>query len=175
MFPESTQASITAVSTLQKACAIAISIAVLFVASAVTVYKWRFPVTTIEGLEEECKAIQDTITGVWGQDLLGESEAQFKQVWRSQREEIENIKINAIGQPDSRTHLIEFMRFRWDQLYAIDASYTALRMLSASINLKIETEKKRRQYFCPADSYSSGVDSPNSESLLAQVVKAPAE
>ncbi|KAK7015837.1 hypothetical protein VNI00_019057 [Paramarasmius palmivorus] len=148
--------------------AFTLSVIGLVIGFTITAFKWRFPCTNVESLEEECKAVQDIITGTWSQDLLGDLEAQFKQAWRSQREKVDTIQLEAIRKPDSRTHPMAYIHFYWYQLRAIDTSYTTLKELSASITLKIEMEKKRRQYFCPADAVSSGIGASSSGSLRVQ-------
>uniref|UniRef100_A0A0W0F6M8 Uncharacterized protein n=1 Tax=Moniliophthora roreri TaxID=221103 RepID=A0A0W0F6M8_MONRR len=119
----------------------------LLLTSGVAIFKWRFPCTTIEGLEKQVNSIQGLIrasTDVWAEDLLGESEAQFRRTLRLHRDEIDEIKFRLIKQPDSRTRPCQWVLFHWRQLRAIDVCYTGLKDLLASILLKIETGKKAR-------------------------------
>uniref|UniRef100_A0A0W0FDD0 Uncharacterized protein n=1 Tax=Moniliophthora roreri TaxID=221103 RepID=A0A0W0FDD0_MONRR len=140
-----------------------ICIAMVLLASGIALFRWRFPCRTVEVLEQESKSIHTLITSAWEEDLLGDLESRFKQTWRKYRDEIEIITLKGIGKPDSRVQPIASIIFYWRQLRDIDACYSALRLLLASVTLKIETEKKKRRYLSLAESYSSGALPPNME------------
>ncbi|KAI3602132.1 hypothetical protein WG66_000326 [Moniliophthora roreri] len=70
------------------------------------------------------------------------------------RDEIEVITLKGIGKPDSRVQPIASIIFYWRQLRDIDACYSRLKRLLASVTLKIETEKKRRRHSSLAELYS---------------------
>ncbi|EEB89353.1 hypothetical protein MPER_12558 [Moniliophthora perniciosa FA553] len=132
-------------------------LAIVLVGSGIAVFKWRFPCTTVEALIKKGTSVRKILRKSWEENLLGELETQFTQTWRRLNEEIQNIKLNSTQAPDSRTYPVAWIHFQWRQLCAIDACFTGLQTLSASITLKTESEKKKRQYFIPIDAYSSGV------------------
>uniref|UniRef100_A0A0W0FD73 Uncharacterized protein n=1 Tax=Moniliophthora roreri TaxID=221103 RepID=A0A0W0FD73_MONRR len=138
------------------------------IASGVAIFKWRFPCSSTKGLERESARIHELIMSAWEEDLLGDSETQFKRAWRKYRDEIEDIKLRAIRKPDSRTHPVAWILFYLHQLRVIDACYTGLRVLTTSIKWQIEMEKKKRRFGYLSDAYSSGVSVPDSESFRSR-------
>ncbi|EEB97509.1 hypothetical protein MPER_03156, partial [Moniliophthora perniciosa FA553] len=84
--------------------------------ATIAIFNWRFPCTTVEALQRQGASVQGLLTKAWEEDLLGEMEEQFRQAWRRYRDEIEDIKLNSIQAPDSRSHPIAWIHFHWRQL-----------------------------------------------------------
>ncbi|KAK1235391.1 hypothetical protein PQX77_001392 [Marasmius sp. AFHP31] len=117
-------------------------VGVLVVVAAVAAKKWFFPYA-VEDLEDLVKSIDELIKGNMRREwnLLGGSAKIFRRRLQRQNEEVRQIKMRGVAEPE-RTKPLAWMIFQWHQLKRVNVCHALLSQLKYELMLEIEDRER---------------------------------